>query len=251
MNSINVPPASVLMGSSPPSPSAPSDPSAAKRRSVVNVQDRIVIPPAIESLESFRAWARSDEYPQTGWVSYLDGAIWVDPDMEEFITHNRVRTAYTVAVVTSLPDPPHGSFVSDRMLLTNAHANLSTEPDGLFYLWMTMKDGRIRLIPGKHEGYVELEGTPDMILEIVSKTSQRKDKEVLRDLYWKAGIAEYWLVDARIDPAEFDILRHTENGYVPTTTEDGWLKSEVLGRQFRLVRQTDPLGHPQFVVEVR
>jgi hypothetical protein len=29
------------------------------------------------------------------------------------------------------------------------------------------------------------------------------------------------------------------------------MRSEVLGKEFRLVSQVDPLGHSQFVVEVR
>ena len=90
-----------------------------------------------------------------------------------------------------------------------------------------------------------------MTIEIVSKTSQRKDKELLRELYWKAGIAEYWLVDALNDPAQFDILVHTSTGYSLTPNDDGWVKSSVLEREFRLVKGADPLGHPQFVVEVR
>ena len=114
-----------------------------------------------------------------------------------------------------------------------------------------MRTGRLQLVPGKREGYMELEGTPDMALEILSETSERKDWLLLRDLYWKAGIAEYWLVDARNEPAQFDILRHGPTGYDPTPAVDGWMRSDVLGREFRLIRQTDPLGHPQFVVDWR
>jgi Uma2 family endonuclease len=114
-----------------------------------------------------------------------------------------------------------------------------------------MRSGKLRMVPGKTAGYMELEGTPDLTLEIVSKTSQRKDKEVLRELYWRAGVTEYWLVNALNDPAEFDILVHTPTGYVPTASNDGWVMSKVSGREFRLVKGIDPLGHPQFVVEVR
>lgn len=221
------------------------------KRSAVIVDGKVVVPAWVTDLDSYRRWAYSPDYPSSGWVSFLNGEIWVDATMEELITHNRVKTAYTFAVVGVLHADPRGSYVSDRMLLTNPGANLSTEPDGLFYLWTTVKAGRLRWVPGKLDGYMELEGSPDMALEIVSKTSVRKDTEVLRDLYWKAGVAEYWLVDARSEPAQFDILRHSADGYVATPATDGWLRSEVLAREFRLVRQTDPLGHPQFVVDVR
>ena len=36
-----------------------------------------------------------------------------------------------------------------------------------------------------------------MVLEVVSKTSVRKDTVVLPQLYWKSKIPEYWLVDGR------------------------------------------------------
>jgi hypothetical protein len=59
-----------------------------------------------------------------------------------------------------------------------------------------------------------------------------------------------WLVDARTDPLQFDMLRHTPTGYEPTPANAGWLRSEILGKEFRLVCQAGPLGHSQIVVEV-
>jgi len=220
-------------------------------RDGVIVDGKVAIPPRLDNLEAFRRWAHSDAYPESGWISFLNGAVWVDTTMEEWLTHNQVKEAYSVAIGICLLQNPIGRKGGDRMLLTNVSANLSTEPDGLFFLWETMRSGRIRMVPGKRQGYMELEGTPDMILEIISQTSLRKDKEVLRELYWKAGITEYWLVDASPDPPQFDILRHTEQGYVRSPAVDSWQVSAVLGKQFRLARMLDPLGHPQFVVEVR
>jgi hypothetical protein len=179
------------------------------RRADVVVEGKITIPGWIDSLESYRRWAESDEYPLNGWISYLDGTIWVDPSMEEFLTHNRVKQAYNGLFFSLLAQHPVGCFVPDRMLLVNEAANLSTEPDGLFYLWH------------------------------------------LRDLYWKAGIPEYWLVDVRRDEARFDILRHTNDAYQPTPSDQGWLRSEIVGHSFRIERTTDPLGFPQYVVQVK
>ena len=229
---------------------APAIPQPADRSPVV-VQESVLIPGWINSLESYRQWAHSDDYPQTGWISYLNGQIWVDMEMEEFLTHNQVKLAYTGTLFMLLQSHPAGKLVPDRMLLTNLAANLSTEPDLLFFFWDTMRTGRIRLVPGKKEGYMELEGAPDMVLEIVSKYSERKDTKILRELYWKAGIAEYWLVDVRKDVPQFDILRHSPEGYASTDAVDSWFSSGVFGHSFQLVRQTDPLGHPLFVVNVK
>ena len=90
-----------------------------------------------------------------------------------------------------------------------------------------------------------------MALEVVSTSSVGKDNEILMDLYWQAGIAEYWLVDARGDRLSFEIYRHTPKGYVPTRKHSGWVKSNVFGKSFRLRRTLDARGYPEFTLHVR
>ena len=107
------------------------------------------------------------------------------------------------------------------------------------------------MVEGEKEGYLELEGTPDMVLEIVSASSVEKDTETLPDLYWRAGIPEYWLVDAREARLEFDIFRHESDGYVAMRKHGGWIKSGVFGKSFRLSRQIDDEGNPEYSLSVR
>ena len=76
----------------------------------------------------------------------------------------------------------------------------------------------------------------------------RKDTVLLRHLYFKAGIAEYWLVDVREGVLSFAILLWTPEGYVAAPGVDGWFESKVFGKKFQLQKKSDPLGHPQFVV---
>src|SRR5262245_31874402 len=127
--------------------------------------EQIRIPTSIVDLDAYREWAHSDAYPQTGSLSYLDDEIWVDLTGEELFTHNQVKLAYLVSVIGVLEADPRGSFAANGMFLTIPNANLATEPDGIFYLWSTMKEGRLRMVPRKQGGFWELEGTPDMILE--------------------------------------------------------------------------------------
>jgi hypothetical protein len=87
--------------------------------------------------------------------------------------------------------------------------------------------------------------------EIVSASSVEKDKETLLDLYWRAAIPEYWIVDARTDRLEFDIFRHTVGGYVATPRQAGWLKSNIFGKSFRLTRRLDDTGNPEYTLSVR
>jgi Uma2 family endonuclease len=116
----------------------------------------------------------------------------------------------------------------------------------LFFSFEALKCGKIRLVAGAEEGYVELEGSPDMVLEVISEGSVKKDKETLRDLYWRSGVLEFWLVDARGKEPLFDILVHTPDGYAATEPEDGWLFSKVFGRRFQLTVEKTALGLPSF-----
>jgi len=217
----------------------------------VVIADKVRIPAWVVDLESFRRWARSEEFPDRGRFSYLRGEVWVDLSMEQLFSHNQVKTEYTVVVGGLVRSVNLGYFFSDRTSLSNPSADLFTEPDGLFVSWEALRSGRIRLVEGAEEGFVELEGTPDMVLEIISPTSVRKDTVVMRELYWHAGIAEFWLVDARGQAPRFEILRHTPEGYVATEAVDGFLPSAVFGKAFQLTQQTDPLGHPHFTLSVR
>jgi Uma2 family endonuclease len=210
------------------------------------------IPVGFPNQDAFRKWARSDDYPAHGWYSYLAGDLHVDPSMEEAFTHNLVKGEYAIVLGGIAKAMKRGYYFHDRMLLSEPGAKLSTEPDGMFVEFESIKRGRIRLIEGNDGGTVELEGSPDMVLEVVSTSSVEKDTVILPDLYAKAGIAEFWLVDARESVTQFDIFRLASKGYSKTRKQaGGWLKSAVFGRSFRLQSQTDLLGNPQFTLESR
>ncbi len=131
-------------------------------------------------------------------------------------------------------------------------AGVSNEPEALFVSWRALTENRIRKIPTRDgDDYIEFEGTPDWVLEIVSPSSVFKDTVQLRERYHLAGITEYWLIDAREERLDFTILIHHADGYRPAQKKAGWQKSKVFGKQFRLVRYADRLGGPAFRLEVK
>lgn len=212
----------------------------------------VQIPPWVIDHKSFRRWAWSDRFPEHGRISYLDCTLWVDLGMEEFFMHNQVKARISLTVMNLLEVDDLGQFVPDGMLLTNQAVGLSTEPDGLFFFWDTLERKRIRFIDRpKKKGSIELEGTPDMVLEVVSDSSEEKDNIILRDLYRRAGISEYWLVDARTSEPSFQILHHTVRGYVARRPKDGWLKSEVFGKSFRLTQRENRAGQTKFTLKMQ
>jgi Uma2 family endonuclease len=209
------------------------------------------IPDWVANLESFRRWAESAEFPEVGRICYLKGEVWVDMSKEQLFTHLQVKSKFNIVLGTLAETEVPGLYFPDGLLLTNLTADLSWKPDGTFISSESLRAGKVRLVEGEDAGYVELEGTPDLVLEVVSRSSVKKDTVVLRQAYGEAGIPEYWLVDARRDPLHFDILRHTARGYVPTRKQNGWVRSQVFGKSFRLTQSVSKLGYPEFKLDVR
>ena len=218
---------------------------------VLNGTEQVRVPSWVADLESFRRWADADDFPENGRVWFLEGGVWLDMSKEQVFSHVLVKTEIASTLRSLVKAGQMGMYLVDGALLSNVAANISGKPDGMFLSTGTLQSKRARLVEGMEEGFLEVEGSPDMVLEVISPTSVRKDKVTLRQAYWEAGIREYWLVDARQGPPVFDILRSTARGYAATRKQQGWLKSAVFGKAFRLVARTTPLGHPDYSLEVR
>jgi Uma2 family endonuclease len=212
----------------------------------------IHIPISAGTHAGFRAWVTSDKFPEKLRASFLNGEIVIDMSPEELETHNKVKGEIYGALRNLVRELDLGELYFDRALVTNPATGLSTEPDGTFVSWASYETDQIRLVPrtNRPEQYIELEGTPDWVLEVVSQSSVQKDTEVLRDLYHRSGVPEYWLIDARFDEVSFQILRRRRDRYVAVKPRDGWHRSTVFGRSFRLERRKNRLGRWRYTLDI-
>lgn len=208
---------------------------------------------AIATLDGFRAWATSDDFPERGRISFIGEEIFVDMSPEELFTHNLIKMEIARILGNLIRRYRLGRFFGDRVLLVNPAADLSSEPDGTFLTWDAVKSGRAKFVQRKNrpDEYIEILGTPDWVMEIVSRGSVQKDTDVLRATYHRAEIPEYWLVNALGSRISFQILVHRPHGYVAVRPRGGWLRSPVFGRSFRLERERDPLGLWQYTLRVK
>ena len=218
---------------------------------IVVEEQTLVIPTWVHDHASFRRWARSEDFPETGCVCYLRKGTWIDMSKEQLFTHNQVKHEYAFTLTGIIRRAKQGRYFPDGVLLSNDDADLTAQPDGVFVSYESLDVGRIRLIEGTQDGFVELEGSPEMVLEVVSRSSIVKDTVTLMEQYWQAGIEEYWLVDVRGRKLEFDIFRRGTKGYVEARKQSGWIKSDVFGKSFRLTRSSDDQGHPVFTLHVK
>ena len=208
--------------------------------------NRVRVPADVFDLASFRRWATSDDFPEEGRISFLDGQLEIDLTPEDLISHGGLLGEVFAKMWCLVRANDLGRVHLHGARLTNEPANISNEPDLMFCSWETLESGRVSVVessPGS-DRYLEVVGIPDCVVEIVSNSSVRKDTRVLKKKYFQAGINEYWLIDARKAAIDFQLLTRGERGYVPVAADrQGYRKSTVFPLKFKLTRERDRIGH--------
>ena len=219
------------------------------------LEDQIEIPLSIGTLESFRCWALSDAFPEHGRIDFIGGRIEVDMSPEDLFAHGTLKTEIVYVIAGIIKQHHLGHLFTDTTRISSVDAELSAEPDVVFLSEAAIDSGRVRLVPkasGDAHRYVEIEGGPDLVVEIASDSSVKKDTERLPVAYFNAGVSEFWLVDARGDELVFRIHHRGTAAFEMTTPdEDGFQRSNVLGVAFRLDRRRDAKGRPAYDLVVR
>jgi Uma2 family endonuclease len=246
-----------MLMSTVPRPLRTPEAPAVRARPLTLVTDdwTLVVPPEAMTMEGFREWATRDDFPERVRVTYLQGEIILDMSNEEVNAHVAVKTEIYGVLGPMVKRERLGRFYSDGVLLTNVAAEVSNNPDSLFLSRDTLDSARAKLVPkkGAEHLYRELEGIPDWVLEVISDSSVTKDRRRLREAYHHAGIPEYWLIDARDDKTlSFQVLLRRKNGYAAAAADaEGWQRSKVFGRSFRLERALDEFGLWEYTLHVR
>jgi Uma2 family endonuclease len=213
----------------------------------------IRIPPSAFTINGFREWAKSDALPEWVRVTFVSGEIIINMSKEELETHNKVKTEVMRVLGNLDPDAESGTLYTEGVLVSSEGAEVSNNPDGSYVSWESLEAGRVRFVPGRRlEGQLmEIEGGPDWVMEVVSTSSVTKDTRTLRRAYYRAGIREYWLIDARGTEIDFQILVRGKRGYIAAPGNGGWQDSPVFGRSFRLTRRQHPRGGWLYRLEAR
>jgi Uma2 family endonuclease len=212
----------------------------------------VVVPTSATTLAGFRAWSSSDAFPETGTITFAGGEIIIDMSPERIHSHGEVKAEVCHVVGKVIRDGDRGKLYLDRIRFVHVDAGVSNEPEALFVSWEALTEKRVIKVPTKDQkDFIEFEGTPDWVLEIVSPSSVVKDTVILLERYHRAKIPEYWLIDARGNEVQFQILYYHPDGYRLAPSRSGWQKSKVFGKQFRLVRYTDRVGDPAYRLEVK
>jgi Uma2 family endonuclease len=73
-------------------------------------------------------------------------------------------------------------------------------------------------------------GVPEVVVEILSQGTKKRDETIKRPLYERAGVSEYWLLDVEIDVVRI-YKRQGSNGFgsaIELTREAGGILTTAL-----------------------
>jgi|SRR5215213_9467351 len=200
------------------------------------------IPQDTHTFEGFQRWLRSDAFPTFGRIDFLAGEIEADMSPEDLQTHGVLKVEVGAKLHSLVREHRLGQVFIDRTRVTDRLAGLSAEPDVVVVLWETLRFGRARFIQAP-AGFPEIQGAPDLIVEVISRHSEAKDRKRLPTRCAKAGVPELWLLDARGRDVRFEISALHRDRYAPVPPDaDGWIRSVRLPFEFRLRREPGP--HP-------
>ena len=141
---------------------------------------------------TFADWLR---FPDDGRLyEILEGELYVTP--RPSVEHQRISRNIEFFLVSFLRrssrgevlDAPIGVRLSDEDVL---------EPD----LVVVLREHANRI------GTQVIEGVPDLIVEILSPGTARRDLGPKRDKYREAGVPEYWIVDPASATIDVQVLR--------------------------------------------
>jgi len=150
------------------------------------------------------------QLPEDKRYEILDGELYVVPAPN--IRHQRLWKKVYNALIRRLEETGRGEILPAPCDVVFSEDNVA-QPDILF-----VRKERLGII-----GEANIREAPDLVVEILSASTRKKDLEIKRKMYARFGVQEYWIVDPDADTVE--VLSWSETGYV---------SAGVFGRMDRL-----------------
>ena len=139
-------------------------------------------------------WRDVIEMPEDGnRYEAIGGELHVSPPPK--VRHQWVSERLYDALNDVLVRPGHGHLFYAPVGVEFPETEEGVQPDLLF-----IRRERLRIMS---EDWIR--GAPDLVIEILSPSTARRDRTVKRRLYERQGVAEYWIVD--IDAGQVEVWR--------------------------------------------
>ncbi|MDA8335971.1 MAG: Uma2 family endonuclease [Peptococcaceae bacterium] len=168
-------------------------------------------PPKGLSFEEFLAWGDEDT-----WAEWVDGEVIV---LAPASAPHQLIKKFLVKIMDEFAHHHQSGEVFDAPFAVHLprHLRRVREPDILFV--------RREHLFSLHDNYFE--GSPDVIVEVVSPDSRTRDYRDKYGEYEAAGVGEYWLVDPRRRRITFFRLGGDGRFHQETPDDQGVFRSEA------------------------
>jgi Uma2 family endonuclease len=156
----------------------------------------------VVSLRPQGTWTYQDwlHFPDDGWkYEIIDGELYMTPPPAT--GHQRSSGSLFARMYVYVADNDLGEVLEAPCAVRLPNQPVPVEPDIFF-----IKKERLDII-----GEKEVEGAPDLIIEVLSPSNANYDREKKFEIYQVAGVPEYWLVDYQNKTVEIFTL--TEGTY--------------------------------------
>lgn len=148
----------------------------------------------------------------------INNVLYMSPS--PFFDHQKIITTLFLRLGIHIEDKKLGELiVAPFDVYLDEHIS-AVQPDLLF---ITNKNKKII----KEDGYAH--GAPDLIIEILSQNEQR-DRTLKKDLYEKAGVKEYFIVDPKNKMTEAFVLKGKK--YQQVYSRKKYFQSALLKLEF-------------------
>ncbi len=129
-------------------------------------------------------WRDVLEMPEDGKrYEAIEGELCVSPPPK--LAHQWVSAKLFGALLDLLVRPGHGHVFHAPVGVEFSDTEEGVQPDLLF-----VSNDRLNILT--EDG---IRGAPDLVIEILSPSTARRDRTVKRHLYERQGVGEYWVVD--------------------------------------------------------
>ena len=136
-------------------------------------------------------WQDVQQLPDDGHRhEAIEGELHVTPAPS--IRHQRVSQKLEQELLRLLEAPGHGIVIDAPVGVEFPSTGEGVQPDIVF-----VSSARTHIIAD-----AAIRGAPDLVVEILSPTTEQRDRGVKRKLYERQGVLEYWIVDLETETVE-------------------------------------------------
>jgi Uma2 family endonuclease len=141
--------------------------------------------PPEQSQWTYKDWL---QLPDDGYrYEVIDGMLYITPPPQT--QHQRISARIVGRLMEFLKSEPIGEVIYAPVGVRLPSQPTPLQPDILF-----IRAERLDII-----GDVYIEGAPDLVMEILSPSNWLYDCREKKQVYQQGGVAEYWIVDPRIE----------------------------------------------------